>query len=57
MRSPSTEPPLAELLADPLTLSLMRADRIDPDWLARFLAETARRLPPHRATQPKFQRR
>ncbi|HEV7370238.1 hypothetical protein [Arenibaculum sp.] len=38
------EPPVEELLSDPIAVALMRRDRVDPAWLASMLAEMRRKL-------------
>jgi len=44
--APLPEPPLDELLADPIMGLLLRSDRIAPDRLADLLVEVALRLGP-----------
>jgi len=39
------EPPLQDVLADPVVRAVMSADRIDPDNLAVFLRDMAHRRP------------
>jgi hypothetical protein len=39
-----SEPPLKDILADPVVRALMTADRIDPRRLAIFLQDMARRV-------------
>jgi hypothetical protein len=39
-----SEPPLGEALADPVVVTLMRADRVDPQELERKLRAMARKL-------------
>ena len=43
---------LAELMADPITLAVMAADRVDPAALKAMLSELARRLQLTRLTGP-----
>lgn len=38
------EPPVEELLSDPIAVALMRRDRVDPAWLASMLTEMRRKL-------------
>jgi hypothetical protein len=38
------EPRLDDALSDPVVQAMMRRDRVDPDWLYRFLCAVARRL-------------
>lgn len=45
------EPPVEELLADPIAVALMRRDRVDPEWLASMLAEMSRKLGRRRGGQ------
>jgi hypothetical protein len=39
-----SEPPLNDILADPVVRAVMTADRIDPRRLAIFLRDMARRV-------------
>jgi hypothetical protein len=64
--APLSEPPLDELLADPIMGLLLRSDRIERDRLAELLVEAAQRLGPApqrggsagaAAAQPNSQRR
>jgi hypothetical protein len=43
---------LADLLADPMTLAVMAADRVDPVALATFLFELAHKLQLTRPAEP-----
>ena len=43
---------LAELLADPIALAVMAADRVDPAALNAMLSGLARRLQVTRLTEP-----
>jgi hypothetical protein len=43
---------LAELLADPIALAVMAADRVDPAALTAMLAGLARRLQVTRLAEP-----
>ncbi|HYE00793.1 MAG TPA: hypothetical protein VEH84_15535 [Alphaproteobacteria bacterium] len=47
-----TEPTLAEMLADPTLLAVLRRDGIDPQALRRFLVDMGRRLPRRAAERP-----
>ena len=38
------EPPLSQMLEDPLTLVLMASDRVDPDALRELLSAARRRI-------------
>jgi hypothetical protein len=65
--APLPEPPLHQLLADPIMRLLLRSDRIEPDRLAELLVDAAQRLGPApqrdgpagaaAAAQPNSQRR
>ena len=44
--APPPEPPLDELLDDPIMGLLLRSDRIEPRRLAEILVEAAQRLGP-----------
>ena len=46
------EPALAELLANPVTLAMMAADRVDPVALKAMLSGLAQRLQATRRPQP-----
>ena len=46
------ELPLAELLANPITLAVMAADRVDPAALEAMLSGLARRLQAMRLAEP-----
>jgi hypothetical protein len=46
------EPALAELLANPVTLAMMAADRVDPVALKAMLSGLAQRLPATRPAEP-----
>jgi hypothetical protein len=46
------EPPLAELLANPITLAVMAADRVDPAALNAMLSGLAQRLQVTRPAEP-----
>ena len=46
------EPALAELLANPVTLAMMAADRVDPVALKAMLSGLARRLQATRPAEP-----
>ena len=43
-RCPAAEPPLAELMADPIVHALMRADHVSPREVERLAERFARRL-------------
>jgi hypothetical protein len=43
---------MAELLADPVTLAVMAADRVDPAALEAMLCQLARRLQLTRQAEP-----
>jgi len=47
------EPALAELLANPVTLAMMAADRVDPVALKAMLSGLAHRLQATRPAEPK----
>ncbi len=38
------EPPLSQMLEDPLTLVLMASDRVDPDALRELISAARRRI-------------
>ena len=46
------EPTLAELLANPITLAVMAADRVDPAALQAMLSGLARKLQVTRLPEP-----
>jgi hypothetical protein len=46
------EPTLGELLANPVTLAMMAADRVDPAALEAMLSGLARRLQVARLAEP-----
>lgn len=44
MKKPRPEPTLFELLSDPIAVTLMRRDGVDPGYVLHLMAEMKRRL-------------
>ena len=47
---PTPEPPLAELMADPIVHALMKADRVNPREIEHLTERIAQRLRPPEPT-------